>query len=501
MGVKYVCIQCGAIMALSSEVASVKCPVCRQAMAPTVSEQATATPDAAALRRLQPIALPREVSSVTPVKQPGQPGSPAPAPQAKPMGPHSTRSVASIKVAQPINKIRGNGPEPSTDSAALLMQKEHAAKEANDKARQILADAKAEAQQLIESHRKQAEETAAQITEQARKEAEAALASAQTAQAEIREAALSEARTEAQKAAATIREEAEKIQQQTYQEAEGLRAEAKRAADEVKNKAAVEASQAKETLLKDAASEAEKVVAEARSAAEKAARELTEKAAAAAKVEAERIIAAAKEKAKPEPSGTSEPDPVGAASPPLEMDMRVHKAQINVHLKREARFIMVGMTFSMIVLLYVVFVLLRGGLDPSFRMMTYVLVALDALVFAMLVYVVYGHYREGTRVMREQKRRLQEKTAAPDKEGVTPSHPAEATKGVRSPVLPKGDWKKAMKEQKQKKTSGGHKPLKTPAMKVGDKMDAPTPAQTPPAEVGKDDKQSRPDNNEKKSAS
>lgn len=485
MGIKYVCPECGASMALGAKVANVKCPVCRIPMTPAEAAEASgnqAPPSADAGGREPP---------QTASTKPG--GTSARTAVGK-----AIRDAARIKVAKPVEKTPHKA---SSDTGARRLSTATPVREAFEKRpadtpRQADMHVAGEAvERIIEAARKEAEQLTRRLQDQAERQSErivqAAQADAEKILSEAREKAKTEvaayrertlaqadneireytqeqrqqadneirqytqarretaeqdaqeliesARRQSEQTAKEIIEgadmknqEADRNKQDAARQAEATRKDADKAAEKIRGDARAKADDDSRAAIRKAEEEARKIIDDARQRAgelQEQARKAASETTARAEADAAKIAETAKagidgkpaDKKKPETADNGEPSAQPAAAndtaesmPSEQDDIQATKAKINIYAKREAKFIMAGMSFSMLILLYCVVLLTtsRDHLDNVVETLTYVVVLINILVFAMLFWIVRGHYRDGKQAVRLHKERMKAKTEA-----------------------------------------------------------------------------------------
>jgi len=355
-------------MSLASKVETVNCPVCHIAMKPSGEVNSSPSP-------------PRRAEAQNPA-QPTPPGTHKPSPAASKarLATPPKRTISELKVAKPVTD---KDTFSTTDTARTLVDK------AENEAREIRRKAEQDAEKLLAEKRKEAEQEKAKIVETASGEADSLKEKARAEANSLLEKAEEEARRKADAARQTALEQMEKekkkVIESTRQKVAALKRQAREDAEQTAKKAEEGAEQIKQKAQQDAEPLKQKV-------------------------------GAVKEKTSQQPPKESEPD------------LADKREDINLQLKREARFIMGGMSFSLLVLVFCVFLLTQAGLRGAMRAMTMTLVFVDCGVFASLAWIVWGHYRNGKAAVKRhkerQKQQLEKRRARAERQtsGKTSNH-------------------------------------------------------------------------------
>lgn len=349
MAVKYECSSCGATMTLASVVSSVKCPVCRLDMLP-VEERNAAIP------RMGKNAAPgssHRSKTVPPAVAPSATGQAIPAgiKIAKPVTERAKHAAAGTSGAVPVATASQKGP--SADAAAQKLMTD-----ARTEADRIVGEAETQKQEILEHAEAHAREQVEEFFEKARKEAAESEVKARQEAARIISSA-------EQKAADIIREASERSEE----EARGTLADEKRELDRLKKEL--------EQRLASAASPRQDMGDASESGQPEA--EID----AATKAAVDKALVEERERA-------------------AKRDLESKKSEVNTYAKREARLLFAGGAFSVVVLLHCV-TILTSGVTGGARAFTFVMVAVDLLLFIGLVAVILQHYRAGKAVVKRQR--------------------------------------------------------------------------------------------------
>ncbi|OPZ28699.1 MAG: hypothetical protein BWZ02_01224 [Lentisphaerae bacterium ADurb.BinA184] len=258
---------------------------------------------------------------------------------------------------------------------------------------------KAEASKILDDARKQGEQARA-AGEKALAEAKAKAAKAEAeARARI-ETAENEARAKIGKAESEAKARAEKVEADAKARAATIETEAKARVA----KAETEAKAKAEKAANEIRAQAEKALADAKARAEKA--EAGARAAALAGAIPPAVTPATVPPVGETKAETPAPRPRESAVPDLES----RKEEVNRYAKREARFIMMGMTFSMLILLYSVVMLSRLRFNGQLtHILACVMLGLGACLFLTMLGIMYSHYHHGRRAIRRHKEQLRER--------------------------------------------------------------------------------------------
>ncbi|MDT8389610.1 MAG: hypothetical protein RRC34_03775 [Lentisphaeria bacterium] len=334
-------------MSLATAVSSVKCPVCRVDMS-AVGEVAAAKP------------------------VPAAPPAPSSAPAAAAPAPASAVVPSGIKIAQAVAEHpKHGGMGPSAVSTANVEAAAH----------KLMASARAEADKVIQAAESQRAEILAHAEAHAREQVEAFFEQARTEAAETEK----QAKTEAEEILAAARRDAVKI--------------AEDAVEKARSEAAAQLAEERKTLA-DLKADMDKT-GQAMSA--KAAQDTppqtveTQGGAADSHVETSGMDITALTKSAVE--NAIREDREKSAKKALQS----RKTEADNYAKREARFIFAGSVFGALVLAYCVFILSQNA-SSLLRLMTVVMIGLDAVIFAGLVGIIIGHYKAGSDVIKKQKR-------------------------------------------------------------------------------------------------
>lgn len=268
------------------------------------------------------------------------------------------------KTAKTVSSGTATGSEAARHTAELKVAKpvaETTGYTTTDTARALVNKAEQDAREIRAAAEKDAEATKQQIIDAAKKEAD-----------KLKSEATKEAERESQKTAGNIKKEARET-------AEKIKANAQSEAGKLKKEAAENRAKAQKTL-QDAEKQADKL------------KQQTKKSAGASK---QQNTTQKNHKREPQKAG----QPVVGA---------VQKKEINVHLKREARFLLAGISFSLVILLFCFLLVTQADLGGAFRMMTYVVIILDCALFGSLSWIVWGHYKAGKDAMERHKKRQAE---------------------------------------------------------------------------------------------
>ncbi len=310
---------------------------------------------------------------------------------------------------------------------------------AQEEAQSIVANAQKkaqeEAQNVLATMAKQREEAEASLKElrqqrqQTQTEVEKMKTEAEQEARAARDEIIKQAETEASKLTAEAMVEIEGKQRQAELELNEQRETAGKEAQAIADQARQEAAKTSAEAQKTAQAEADKImadtqakIAEAMATAKMQADEILE----TARRQAQELLATPEVKKAAELSTMSAPAAeqivatdaaqADASGKPLTptistQELKERKELINSYSRREARFIMVGMSFSMLILLYGAFVLfgLKPELNYLARLFTYTLLVVDAIIFTGLFLVVRSHYQEGIKAEKTRKERMKAK--------------------------------------------------------------------------------------------
>ncbi len=402
MAVKYICESCGATMTLGTNVAEVKCPVCRVPMVPDQNggsgQVGESSPRPPFMRRLTSADLAPPETGIQP-EVPAAAREEMPAPEQKLQ---AAQPAPSIKVARPVEGFVKPGGTAAADAETTAAAGEPAAdaKEMGARVQRILDAAHAEADAARAAAKAEAERTLAAAQQQVEQMHAAARADALKTVQEQAVAIVKNARAEAEQITNTARDEAGRTAQAAEQAAAEKLKSAESEVSEAKERARAEALSGAEAeiqkMKKAADDQASAVLAAAQKKAEETVKEAEKKA-------AERVAPAPAEQGK-----DSELPAVPAAVSVSEAELRTRKAKIDAHARREARFLMGGMSFSMLVLLYCVFVLMQGkAVAGGVRILSWLILMADIGLFGFLMWIVYGHFTVGKKAVAEFKKRQQ----------------------------------------------------------------------------------------------
>lgn len=310
------------------------------------------------------------------------------------------------KTAETVSSGIATGPEAAKHTAELKVAKpvaETGGYTTTDTARALVNKAEQDARDIRAAAEKDAEATKQQIIDAAKKEAE-----------KLKSEAAKAAEKEGQKTA-------DKIKNEARETAEKIKAEAQGEANKLKSEAQESRAQAQKALQD----------------AEKRAAALDEK---TKKSSAAGAKNTAEERRKPEPQKAEQPA-VGA----------VQKKEINAHLKREARFLLAGISFSLVVLLFCFILVTQANLGGALRMMTYVVIIFNCALFGVLSWIIWGHYREGKAAMERHKKRQADKRL--ERRNAKKKQNSRGTGGGNKRAPKKGSDKPAQRQKQQAKTS------------------------------------------------
>ncbi len=457
MKIKFSCPQCDAKMSVARGVDEVQCPICRVAMVPDSEPEAEMeespeppTADGEGRKSFPSIKVAKPISSKF-MRSSGLEDRMA---QRQKTDPSSVTTIT--KTATPVSipaAKKGDGDQISEAEAeeksreiiaSARRQAEALARDLIDRAEEeaqgilIAADEEVQpriearlkeagqkAEKMVEEGRRKAEEEARKIVDQAKADAESkreemAGKIREEIAGQMREKSEKLGRQAEEKLAAATRQAEEKLAAATRQAGE-MREKATRQAGEMREKATRQAEEIKEAARKASEEEKRKAVDEARKSALKEAGKKLEEQQRKAAGEAEKIVEEARRKAREidrdrgqtAAGAADQPgDGSAAAASPGKDDeaakdeIRERKRQMDGYAKREAKFIMAGMSLGMLVLLYCLGVLaLVDNLDSTLRTLTYGLVLIDLAMVAWLTMLIRGHYKKGNEALQAQRQR------------------------------------------------------------------------------------------------